>query len=189
VCADRLQNVIAEELRMVLEKCSFKVNQRLLLRDMFVSNIASPFLLAPVTSSQAVSGSLLVPAASSSSLPTVTNQSTGSSVSTPITPSPTPSQDGSASKQKSTVFNQTVPPRRRPPIPTLSVVIKKDPGPGGIGNIPAVPPPAATEDPVKVPTHLSIYLYAHCICSVIYVLTMQRHICCIQIIKLVAFIS
>lgn len=153
---------------MVLEKCSFKVNQRLLLRDMFVSNIASPFLLAPVTSSQAVSGSLLAPSAPSSSA--AINQSTGSSVSTPITPAPTPTQDGSASKQKSTIFNQTVPPRRRPPIPTLSVVIKKDLGPGGIGNIPAVPPPAAaTEDPVKVftylptfpPTYLSTYLFTY----------------------------
>lgn len=164
---------------MVLEKCSFKVNQRLLLRDMFVSNIASPFLLAPVTSSQAVSGSLLAPAASSS--PASINQSTSSSISVPIAPSPAPSQDGSASKQKSTVFNQTVPPRRRPPIPTLSVVIKKDLGPGGIGNIPAVPPPAAvTEDPVKVPTSLAACLPS-CLFPCLHVLSacLSLHACSI----------
>ena len=36
-CSDNLQSIIVEELDQVLNRCSFKVNQRLLLRDLFVS--------------------------------------------------------------------------------------------------------------------------------------------------------
>ena len=257
-CDDILQNCISAELDEVLTRCSFKVNQRLLLRDLFVSNIASPFLLAPAVVSQAVSGSLLIPtpslspnvssaliAGATANLPpsvtatansTATNTNTATAntianstntntnnvtnsnaasvgmnvnVSTttalptdliantststdPVTGSGSSSGSGSgsatvsttahagnsgsnsgsgsgssstatsasASKLKSNIFNNSVPPRRRPPIPSLSVVIKKDSGSNvGIGDVPhtasssssvSAPVPTVLQNAVKV---------------------------------------
>ena len=151
---DNLQNCIAEELKTVFEKCSFKVNQRLLLRDLFVSNIASPYLLAPAVINQAASGSLLSPTTLS---PCMSNTSLAASVTTSTSnlsslaaiPAP-PDNNGVAatnSKLKSNIFNNTVPARRRPPIPSLSVPVKKDGTAVGIGDVPPVvgvtPPPPA----------------------------------------------
>ena len=259
-CNDILQNCISAELDEVLTRCSFKVNQRLLLRDLFVSNIASPFLLAPAVVSQAVSGSLLIPtpslspnvssaliAGATANLPpsvtatansTATNTNTATAntianstninthnvtnsnaasvgmnvnVSTttalptdliantststdPVTGSGSSSGSGSgsatvsttahagnsgsnsgsgsgsgssstatsasANKLKSNIFNNSVPPRRRPPIPSLSVVIKKDSGSNvGIGDVPhtasssssvSAPVPTLLQNAVKV---------------------------------------
>ena len=149
---DGLQNAIAEELKMVLDRCCFKVNQRMLLRDLFLSNIASPFLLAPAVVSQAASGSLLIPAT------TLSPNGSGSAISQPAagtntaTPTPDPTGTGTGvNKLKSNVFNNSVPPRRRPPIPSLSVLVKKDPGSGvGIGDVPPVPPIALVAPPLAV---------------------------------------
>jgi hypothetical protein len=40
--------LISENLLSILDKCCFKINQKLLLRDLYETRIASPYLLAPV---------------------------------------------------------------------------------------------------------------------------------------------
>ena len=166
---DNLQNCIAEELKTVFEKCSFKVNQRLLLRDLFVSNIASPYLLAPAVAvvNPAAGGSLLSPTTLS---PCISNMSLAASVTTSTSNLSSlaaitviPDSGGvvpTNSKLKSNIFNNSVPPRRRPPIPSLSVPIKKDGTAVGIGDIPPVigvtPPAVAAGSIVKVIVDFSL---------------------------------
>lgn len=175
--SDSLQVSIAEELVIVLNKCSFKVNQRLLLRDLFVSNIASPFLLAPAVISHAVSGSLLIPPAISPNISSMSvNVTTSTSNLQAMATTPTPSDNGSvvtgASKLKSNIFNNSVPPRRRPPIPSLSVAVKKDGTSGvGIGDVPQPVPavdipalPVAAESAVKVKVTACLFNFTLC-CS------------------------
>lgn len=153
----------------MLDLCSFKVNQRLLLRDLFISNIASPFLLAPVVLSQTVSGLLSVPPVATPAVqPPLLSPTTTSSL-TPVTATSTSltttssaatsssalgsNPSGGDNKLKSNVFNNSVPPRKRPPIPSNTGFIKKDLAPGGIGVGDVATPAAATavvEAPVKV---------------------------------------
>ena len=136
--SDGLQDAIAAEIIAVLEKCSFRVNQRLLLRDLLATRVASPYLIAPpvaITAEPEAAG------------PSATAEPTGQqtpSTATPsnlLIPTPTTSQPADATSQpppamaatataaaktKSNIFNNTVPPRRRPPIPTLSVMVSKN---------------------------------------------------------------
>jgi hypothetical protein len=126
---DELQSAIAAELQVVLEKCSYKINQRLLLRDLFATNIASPFLLAPVAPPGGVASTLLTSTAPNNSNSSSINSNSGSSNANPNpSPSSTALTGTPQTKLKSNIFNNNIAPRKRPPIPPSSTTITKTDG-------------------------------------------------------------
>ena len=135
--SDGLQDAIAAEIIAVLEKCSFRVNQRLLLRDLLATRVASPYLIAPPVAITAMPessgpGATLEPTGHQSQITPSTATPSNMLISTPTpsqpvdAPSQPPPAVAALAKTKSNIFNNSVPPRRRPPIPTLSVMVSKN---------------------------------------------------------------
>ena len=139
--SDGLQDAIAAEIIAVLEKCSFRVNQRLLLRDLLATRVASPYLIAPPVAITAVPEALgpsvtVEPSGQQTQITSSTATPSNLSLSTPTTSQPIDASSqpppamvatsAASGKTKSNIFNNSVPPRRRPPIPTLSVMVSKN---------------------------------------------------------------
>jgi len=97
---------ISSRLLSVLEKCSFRVNQRLLLKSLHETRVASPFLIAP---------------SAPVSTPQHINKPDGGAS---VSPTSTANKTQSTTKSTHLGMASKIPPRVRPPIPVPTTFVK-----------------------------------------------------------------